>query len=68
MQSKAWLATNRMLRAVLADDLLGLGVGLPVRFEIAGLLHRDDVVEGKADVGPAAFSMSRSPFDRIASL
>ena len=52
MQSKAWLATNRMRRAVLADDLLGLGVGLPVRLEVAGLLHRDHVVERKADVRP----------------
>src|SRR5262245_34708305 len=37
------------------DDLGGLGVGLPVRLEIAGLLHRDDVIERKADVRPSGF-------------
>src|SRR5262245_41940084 len=37
------------------DDLGGLGVRLPVRLEIAGLLHRDDVIERKADVRPSGF-------------
>src|SRR5512138_735754 len=41
---------ERDARAVLADDLLGLGVGLPVRLEIARFLHRDHVVEGEADM------------------
>ena len=50
MQSKAWLATNRIDERSSADQLLGRGVGLPVRLEVAGLLHGDHVVEGKADV------------------
>src|SRR5215475_5264179 len=39
-------------RPVLADDLRGLRVGLPMRLEIAGFLHRNDVVEREADVRP----------------
>src|SRR5215510_1355811 len=37
---------------VLPDDLGGLGVGLPMRLEITGLLDRDNVIERKADVRP----------------
>src|SRR5205807_979632 len=37
---------------LLAEDLGGFGVSLPVRLEIAGLLDRDDVIERKADMRP----------------
>src|SRR5262245_14754863 len=35
---------------LLADDLRRPGVRLPMRLEISGLLHRDDVIEAKSDV------------------
>ena len=38
-------------RAFDADDLLGLGVGLPVRLEMTRFLDRDDVVEFETDMG-----------------
>src|SRR5947207_13470490 len=33
-----------------ADNFCRLRISLPVRLEIASLLHRDDVIEAKADV------------------
>src|SRR5262249_44646583 len=38
--------------AILTNDLLSFCISLPVRLEIAGLLHRNDVIERKADVRP----------------
>src|ERR1700704_3288502 len=38
--------------AVVTDDLFGFRIGLPVRLEITGLLHRNDMIERKADVRP----------------
>src|SRR5256714_3455801 len=38
------------MRRLLADDLGSLGVSLPMRLEISGLLDRDDMIEAKADV------------------
>src|SRR6516164_7627491 len=40
---------------VIANDLLGFRIGFPVRLEIAGLLHRNDVIEWKAYVRPSGF-------------
>jgi hypothetical protein len=37
--------------SILAKDLLRFRVRLPVRLEVTRLLHRDYMVEGKADVG-----------------
>src|SRR5262245_8394446 len=39
-------------RAIEADDLGRLGIGLPVRLKIARLLHRNDVIEPKSDMWP----------------
>src|SRR5262245_14217866 len=38
--------------AILANDFLRFRISLPVRLEIAGLLHRNDVIKRKADVRP----------------
>src|SRR4030095_2456353 len=38
--------------AVLANDLLGIRISLPVRLEIACLLHRNYMIERKAYVRP----------------
>ncbi len=35
---------------VLAQDLLGLGIGLPMGLEVARLLDRDGVIEGEAAI------------------
>ncbi len=37
-------------RSIKADDFLSLGVGLPVRLEVTGLLHRDHMIKWKADM------------------
>src|SRR5690349_9261061 len=42
-------------RSVDAHDLDGFGVRLPVGLEIASLLHRDDMVEGEANVRRRCF-------------
>src|SRR5262245_19830512 len=36
--------------AVMTNDLLRLRIGFPVRLEIASFLHRNDVIERKANV------------------
>src|SRR5262249_41439601 len=36
--------------AGMTNDLFRFRIGLPVRLEIAGLLHRNDVIERKANV------------------
>src|SRR5262245_65900951 len=36
--------------AVATNDLLGFRIGFPMRLEITGLLHRNDMIELKADV------------------
>src|SRR5262249_24368606 len=36
--------------AIMTNDLLRIGISLPVRLEIARFLHRNDVIERKANV------------------
>src|SRR5262245_46571310 len=38
--------------AVMTNDLFRFRIGLPVRLEIAGFLHRNNVIERKANVRP----------------
>src|SRR5215475_10197382 len=41
--------------AIMANDLFRFRVSLPVRLEIPGLLHRNDVIERKSNVRPGGF-------------
>src|SRR5262249_51036738 len=46
------IGTEEDARAIEADDLGCLGIGLPVRLEIPRLLYRNDVIEPKSDMRP----------------
>src|SRR5262245_2904157 len=41
--------------AIMTNDLLRFRIGFPMRLEIAGFLHRNDVIERKANVRPGSF-------------
>src|SRR5262245_51815962 len=44
------IGNEQTTRAFLANQFLGFRIGLPVRLEIAGFLHRNDVIEAKANM------------------
>src|SRR5262249_18659124 len=54
--------------SVMTNELFRFRIGLPVWLEIAGFLHRNDVIERKANVRSGGLEHVSAPFDRIVSL